>query len=124
MNRQDMTPNAPLWFKKPKAEVARGDDGRVESVFIRLRAGKAAHTTRPNENCLVLFFWASDGLPIGIQLLEPIEGVALFELVTHLEPEGVDTQVEGRFFTSEQLDRVVHEMMRAAKTLPAAAATG
>ncbi len=119
MNREGMTTPAPKWFKKPRTEIAKSDNGQVESVFIRLRAGKASYTTRPNENCLVLVFWGDDGYPIGIQLLQPVGGVALFELVTHLEPEGVDVEMRGHFFTAEQLDDVLHEMMRAAKKLPA-----
>ena len=120
MNREGMT-TPPKWFRKPRTEVAKGDGGKVESVFIRLREGKASHTTRPNEDCLVLFFWGEDGLPIGIQLLQPVEGVALFELVTHLEPEGVDMEMRGHFVTTKQLDDVLHEMIRAAKKLPAEA---
>lgn len=109
----------PQFFKKPKTEIAYGDGGEVQSVFIRLREGKAAKTSRPNGECLVIFFWGEDGFPIGIQFLEPVEGIALFRLVCELEPEGVDMQMHGDFLTYKQLDALLHEMHKAAKKLPA-----
>jgi hypothetical protein len=120
MSKEGMSVQAPKWFRKPRTEVAQGESGQVESVSIRLRDGKASHTTRPSEGSLVLFFWGADGYPIGIQLLQPVEGVALFQLVTHLEPDGVDMEMRGHFFTTKQLDDVLHEMIRAARKLPAA----
>lgn len=103
------------WFDEPRAVASRERSGRIDSVFIQLREGRAVRTTMPDESRLVVFFWGADDLPIGVQLLQPVDDLALFQLVTHLEPyrEGAGPGA----FTFAQLDRVLHQMREASASL-------
>ena len=89
------------------------EDGPIVSAYVTLREGvKAVRMVQPNPSVLVFFMVAADGLPVGIRLHEPANGIAVCQIVSKLiggpdGPEGVDQTAKHHFITADEIKSVV-----------------
>lgn len=105
------------WLTEPAVEIARDEGGAIDGVMIRLRTGNAHSTSRASGDTLALFFWDRDGLPVGIQLLEPVDDAGLFALVAELGG-AEDGPRPGLAFA--RLHQILHGLRRGVAELSAA----
>lgn len=70
------------WLEHPIVEMR--DPQGVPSALVRLRNRAPAYSVQPNERCLVFVHLAEDHWPVAIELLEPVRGRAVFDILTSL----------------------------------------
>lgn len=116
-------------MKFPAVTIERDEAGKVESVYVRLREGKAKFSTQPNRDALVFFELGADRMPIGLTFLAPLKpGVAFTTIVDLLcndgdsKPVGIDTQPQHHYFpvTDAEFRKIMQELSRSVKELEGA----
>lgn len=114
-------------MSEPTVTLER-EDGKIVSAFVDLRPGvKSVGMVQPNPAALVFFLIGPDGLPVGIQLFEPVSGVVACEIIDTLVegpagPEGVERQARHHLFlTPADLRRCVRGLSQGLKGLSAPA---
>lgn len=68
---------SPEFLKVPEIELGRDSKGRVVSAYVRFRRGKAVRGVQPNPEVFVVFDEDADGHLLGLNLLEPVFGMAV-----------------------------------------------
>ena len=71
-------------MNKPQLTVARDAAGKVESVYVRLREGKAAYSNQPNPDALVFFEIDRNRTLMGITFLAPLWPSVAFSTVVQV----------------------------------------
>lgn len=113
-------------MKFPAVTVERDDAGKVESVYVRLREGKAKFSTQPNRDALVFFELGADRMPIGVTFLAPLKAGVAFTTVIELlccdgdgKPLGVDALPQHHFFqvTDAEFKKIMQELSRSVNEL-------
>jgi hypothetical protein len=77
-------PHATDWLPEPEIAVYADEAGRPESAYITLRRGSYARAVQPDPLRLVFLYLASDEVPLGLRLLEPLSIAATERLVARL----------------------------------------
>lgn len=113
---------------EPEVFETRDASGKLASVHIRIRTGRAVRAVQPNHAKYVFFEVGSDDLPVVITLLEPVRGLAMTFIGSYLYPDkdgspgGIGRRVRHVFLTDEQIERLYDRVGDAATLLEEAAA--